>query len=99
MDNSRAQIKAVFGSEYRLAVLYAIAEADPGEIYLTRIAELSGAPQNRVSADLHKLADSGLLTSVEKTEGTQLARYQRAESKLWQVVGDLAPGWGVELRK
>ena len=98
MQNSD-RIKTIFGSEYRLAVLYAIATAEPHDLYPTRITEISGAPANRVGADMQRMAKSGLLTRVRKTKGNQLARYERVESVFWEFAKRVADDWGVKLKE
>jgi hypothetical protein len=82
--------KAVFTSESRLAVLHAIATADPSEIYATRISELAKVGSGQASQELRKLSDSdvGLLIPPEGDSNSKRVVYLRTESVFWRLVVD-----------
>jgi len=90
------QARAVFGSQYRLPTLFAVAIAKPEELYAAAIAEQSGAPVGQVGKDLHRLEEVGLLDEMPQAKGAQILLYRRADSPLWEHVEALGRAWGLD---
>jgi predicted transcriptional regulator len=94
----RKRSKVVFGSDYRLDVLFTIATSNADDLYPSGIAERSGVPAGRVGVDLKRLAEIGLLERREPAKGSPVARYKRLPSPLWDLAAELGKQWGANAR-
>lgn len=86
--------RAIFGSEKRLSILAAVAQADDDGCFPSRIADEAGAAQGPTSDLMSRLVEVGLLQVLPAERGNTLKRHRKVPSALWS----LAPRLLDELR-
>jgi len=76
-------------------MLFAVATAEPDDLYAAAISNRSGAPVGQVGKDLHRLEDVGLLNEKPTAKGAQIVLYARVKSPLWEHIEALGRAWGL----
>lgn len=83
--------KIVFGQEWRLSVMLAIARHHDGIFCLTDIAEAVGARNvSSVQVPLKSLVEAGLVHRQEALSGEKHRWYSRGDSAAWRFAEELA---------
>jgi hypothetical protein len=83
--------KVVFGSEYRLALLYSVATSADSELYPKSVGDRCGLGA-RASDELRRLGEVGLLERMPSEPGSRRVLYRRVPAPLWEAIISLVEG-------
>lgn len=81
--------KDLLGGLYRLEIAAAIAQADAGDLFAHRIAEVLKLQDKVVQPEMKHFARLGFLEEHEEREGDQRVFYGRSDTVFWDLVRQL----------